>query len=578
YNRHQDRSAATSAVQWGGCIATVLNQVAHRAKEAGRDPTGLGRWAYVRLQGRKLKAHGGNVQDSLVEVNDFVRGPISKDLVVVSAYRPNKQGLGGSTVWAQHRLHFHAVNRKVNPRKAFVDDLCKQITKWRDEGCEVVLGIDANEDVTVNAPQSIRHRFRACGLEEAILKHHPPQATHQRNQRNIPIDGIFTTSGVPILAGGYYAFDEFFDCDHRGLWIDIDLSASLGNFQPQKSNFKPRKLSLQDSRSVRKYLQLVHKGYAKYSIPERLNKLNKRIDHLGHQMTPPLVRKYNCLHRQMYTVRRQAEEKCRALAPGKVPWSPKMQGFWDRMSLWKLLLKGKKGCRVSSRKVRRLMKKTALPQAWRKSEGDLEDCLKQERALYKQAKHTYAARWRKDFLTVQTKDAKKHQWKSWKARDRFFRLRRMKQREEARRRRRAQSKGSTGGLQAIQIEAHLPDGTTSLRTITDRRLVEDGCMRENTARYDQTRAPYTTPPMAEPLYSEFTGDNAEINSLALLEGCYTLPDLLDPATASFLSHCRFHKGHSPVHLQVSKDDHSSALLAVQPPPSAPPNTHKKSSR
>ncbi|CAJ1938377.1 unnamed protein product [Cylindrotheca closterium] len=244
YNRHQDRSAATLAVQWGGCIATVLNQVAHRAKEAGRDPTGLGQWAYVRLQGRKLKAHGGNVQDSLVEVNDLVCGLISKDLVVVSAHRPNKQGLGGSTVWAQHRLHFHAVNRKVSPRKAFVDNLCKQITKWHDEGCEGVLGIDANEDVTVNAPQSIRHRFRACGLEEAILKHHPPQATHQRNQRNIPIDGIFTTSGVPILAGRYYAFDEFFDCDHRGLWIDIDLSTSLGNFQPQKSNFKPRKLSL----------------------------------------------------------------------------------------------------------------------------------------------------------------------------------------------------------------------------------------------------------------------------------------------------------------------------------------------
>ncbi|CAJ1960586.1 unnamed protein product, partial [Cylindrotheca closterium] len=257
----------------------------------------------------------------------------------------------------------------------------------------------------------------------------------------------------------------------------------------------------------------------------------------------------------MYTARRQAEEKCRALAPGKVPWSPKMQGFWDCMSLWKLLLKGKKGCRVSSRKVRRLMKKTELPQAWRKSEGDLEDCLKQERSLYKQAKHTYAARWRKDFLTVQTKDAKKHQWKSRKAHDRFFRLRRMKQREEARRRRRARSKGSTGGLQAIQIEEHLPDGITSLRTITDRRLVEDGCMQENAARYDQTQAPYTTPPMAKPLYSEFTGDNAEINSLALLEGRYTLPDLLDPATASFLSHCRFHKGHSPVHLQVSKDDH-----------------------
>ncbi|CAJ1945348.1 unnamed protein product [Cylindrotheca closterium] len=129
-----------------------------------------------------------------------------------------------------------------------------------------------------------------------------------------------------------------------------------------------------------------------------------------------------------------------------------MQGFWDCMSLWKLLLKGKKGCRVSSRKVCRLMKKTALPQAWRKSAVDLEDCLKQERSLYKQAKHTYAAQWRKDFLTVQTKDAKKHQWKSRKARDRFFWLQRMKQREEARRRRRAQSKGSPGAFRLFKLK------------------------------------------------------------------------------------------------------------------------------
>ncbi|CAJ1956253.1 unnamed protein product [Cylindrotheca closterium] len=178
-----------------------------------------------------------------------------------------------------------------------------------------------------------------------------------------------------------------------------------------------------------------------------------------------------------------------------------MQGFWDCMSLWKLLLKGKKGCHVSSCRVRRLMKKK-LPQAWRKSAVDLEDCLKQERSLYKQAKHTYAAQWRKDFLTVQTKDAKKHQWKSRKARDRFFRLQQMKQREEARHRCCAQSKGSTGDLQAIQIEEHLSDGTTSLRTITDRRLVEDGCMQE-------TRH-------------------------------------------AMIKHER---RHSPVHLQVSKDDH-----------------------
>jgi len=33
-------------------------------------------------------------------VNDNVRRPISRDVVVVSAYRPNLQGTGPSTVWA----------------------------------------------------------------------------------------------------------------------------------------------------------------------------------------------------------------------------------------------------------------------------------------------------------------------------------------------------------------------------------------------------------------------------------------------------------------------------------------------
>ncbi|CAJ1941642.1 unnamed protein product, partial [Cylindrotheca closterium] len=247
YNKQQSRSSATTSFQWGGCIATVLSQVSHRAIESGSDSTGLGRWAYVRLQGKKLKAQGGDDPSGLVlDVNEAVRRPISRDLVVVLAYRPNREGMGESTVWAQHCVYFNSIKCKIDPRKAVVDDLCKQIQKWRDEGCEVLLEIDANEDLLVNSPDSIRQRFRECGMEEAILKRHPPTATHQQNQSNVPIDGIFTTSGVPVLAGGYYAFGEFVESDHRALWIDIDLNTALGNFTPQGSTFKPRKLTLLD--------------------------------------------------------------------------------------------------------------------------------------------------------------------------------------------------------------------------------------------------------------------------------------------------------------------------------------------
>ncbi|CAJ1967252.1 unnamed protein product [Cylindrotheca closterium] len=244
---------------------------------------------------------------------------------------------------------------------------------------------------------------------------------HQRNQSNIPIDGIFTTSGVPVLAGGYYAFGEFVEADHRALWIDIDLNTALGNFTPQGSTFQPRKLTLLDKRSVRRYLQLVHLGYVEYDIPSRLTKLNQRTGSNERQMSPSLARKYNCFHRQMFMVRRLAEDNCCTTSSGKVPWSPKLQGFWDRLSLWKLLLKGCKRCRVSAQKVRRLMKKTRLRDAWKKTTDELEEALAAERRAYKQAK-CQATQLRQDFLTAQTRDAKKKKWKSQKAHNRFLRF------------------------------------------------------------------------------------------------------------------------------------------------------------
>ncbi|CAJ1954071.1 unnamed protein product [Cylindrotheca closterium] len=311
-----------------------------------------------------------------------------------------------------------------------------------------------------------------------------------------------------------------------------------------------------DTAAVQRYLRLVHQGYDVYSIPSRLEQLHRQLTLNSGIMTEKMERQYNCLHKQMYNIRRKAEARCQRVTNGAVPWSPQIQNFWDRQSLWKLLLKGRKQCRVSSRKIRRLMKKTKLPDAWKKTTVELETALRNDRKEYLHAKKNHAVSWRKEFLTVQVKKSKKKQWTSRKARDRFLRLRRMKQREEARRRRRAQSKGSTGGLQAIQVEEQLPTGQVDLRTLTDRRQVEQGCMQENRTRYDQTRSPYTTPPMDKPLYSMFMGADAEMNSHALLEGRLPLPDEIDSYTQSFLEQCRFHQGHSMIPMEVSPADHT----------------------
>ena len=225
HNRHQPRSGASSFKQQGGTAVSVFNEAAHSAKSSGCDPTGLGRWSFVRLRGKQRRSS----DPSMDALQDEARDHPSQDLIVISAYRPNPPGDGEFTVWAQHRLYFNERQdasgtrgrkrqRRINPRTAFVTDLVTAIRQWRSEGCEIILGVDANEDLSSTGPNSFRYKLQQAGMTEAILQRHGPTtvATYQRNTKNQPIDGIFTSPGVSVLLGGYYGFDEFFGSDHRG--------------------------------------------------------------------------------------------------------------------------------------------------------------------------------------------------------------------------------------------------------------------------------------------------------------------------------------------------------------------------
>ncbi|CAJ1945827.1 unnamed protein product [Cylindrotheca closterium] len=132
----------------------------------------------------------------------------------------------------------------------------------------------------------------------------------------------------------------------------------------------------------------------------------------------------------------------------------------------------------------------------------------------------------------------------------------MAQKEETRPRRKAQGKGFSGGLQQIKVAQVAQDGTSHWVTCQSKRLVEEGCMQENWLQYDQTRYPYPTPPMTEPLYPDFNGPNAERNSQALLRGLCDA-ETADPYLVSFLDHCRRPEGLEDQPLEVDLEDHVS---------------------
>jgi hypothetical protein len=65
-----------------------------------------------------------------------------------------------------------------------------------DEGDQLIIGIDANEDVRTGATAEF---FQTLGLRDAILDKHSqssPPATHNRNNQRQPSDGLFVTPGL----------------------------------------------------------------------------------------------------------------------------------------------------------------------------------------------------------------------------------------------------------------------------------------------------------------------------------------------------------------------------------------------
>ena len=116
-------------MQAGSVSLWSINEGAHRVPEQGKDPQGLSRWAWTRYKGRS-----------------------GVSLRYIAAYRPVLNKDGPLSVWSQQRTYFQQHNEDQCPRDLFTIDLCKEIEKWLESGDQLILGVDANEDVhTVNA-------------------------------------------------------------------------------------------------------------------------------------------------------------------------------------------------------------------------------------------------------------------------------------------------------------------------------------------------------------------------------------------------------------------------------------------
>ena len=120
---------------------------------------------------------------------------------------------------------------------AFEKDFKAALSEWIDNGDELVVSIDANQDVMKGRLQRM---FKSLGMHNAITTTHPHlpmPATHARNHYSKPINAIFTNINDPDMRCGYLPFQEAFPGDHTPMWIDIPKRTAWGHTPPHL--FKP---------------------------------------------------------------------------------------------------------------------------------------------------------------------------------------------------------------------------------------------------------------------------------------------------------------------------------------------------
>ena len=324
----------TEPRQYGGTAVFSNNQAAHRVISSGFDKSNLGRWAWTRYKGRG-----------------------SSTLSIISAYRPNPP-TGPKSVYAQHNVYFLSKGVNQCPRKSFLEDLQKDLTEFMESGDQLILMLDGNCNMR---DSDLQKMLTELTLHEIIINKHGNlgPATSKRNFSSIPIDGIWTTPGIIMEAGGYFKFDEvFINTDHRCLWIDIHFVNAFGHNMPPLFRPKAKRLHCRDPRLVNNFISLYHKHADRHGLFKQVKDFESNYRTMSSEEVQLEYEKIDDLRCQVTAL---AEAKCCKLRKGNVAFSPALNEARLVIKALSLLLQRAKGQKIRSRLISRTLKKVNLP-------------------------------------------------------------------------------------------------------------------------------------------------------------------------------------------------------------------------
>lgn len=316
HNVHEGRQVGRT--QEGGTAmllyGSLIEQYNH--EESGRDPSGLGRWVVMTLQG-----------------SNGIRTRI------VCGYNPCYNNKPNSrTVYQQHRRHFILREKDDTcPRKRFRQDLVAQLEKWREEGDRLIVCMDANENIYKKSIGKTLTKINGLGMREVVGDFTGQQIGATFFRGSTPIDAVWATPDVEIV-GACVMPCGFGIGDHRLFVIDIRTESLVGQKPPRVIRASARRLNTKIPRGKDRYVDKLERELRAHRIPQRILAAAASSPHAA-----VVKERTDAIDEEKAQYMRASEKRCRKIKSGRIPFSDKSAVWIRRRQVYHSLLRYHRG-------------------------------------------------------------------------------------------------------------------------------------------------------------------------------------------------------------------------------------------
>ncbi len=311
----------------------------------------------------------------------FVREGKQK-VTVITAYRVCKQAdPGPKTVSTQEHLLLleQLDDPHICPRQQLLDDLADFVDARIGDGHEVLLMIDANEDLEEAGPW--KDFVERCNLYDLLMRQNeeaPIPPSRENSTRRI--DYIMGTQLVydAVVSAGADQINSGVTSDHRIFHVDLHEEMLFGKLDKDAEASEARKLQSKRPDRVGRYKSNLWRFLRAHKVKERAEKLFQQRHHPSKTFHKKLEALDRDVTRAMLSAKKQLGHY-----PFDHLWSPEVQEAYFHVRFWQLMVSQLRTSRDMTRQLENIKRQmTTIPVTTGMTLGDAKSVLRKTKTEF----------------------------------------------------------------------------------------------------------------------------------------------------------------------------------------------------